>query len=155
MVEMLKGIAASDGVAVAKAYLLVEPDLSFTKVNVEDIDAEFARLDDALAQSKAELEQIRAKAASTLGEEEAAVFDAHLMVLSDPEMIGQIKDAIKSNKVNAEAALKEVTDMFISIFEGMEDNKYMQERAADIKDVTKRVLAHLLNVVLPSPAMIN
>ena len=152
---MLKGIAASDGVAVAKAYLLVEPDLSFTKVNVEDIDAEFARLDDALAQSKAELEQIRAKAASTLGEEEAAVFDAHLMVLSDPEMIGQIKDAIKSNKVNAEAALKEVTDMFISIFEGMEDNKYMQERAADIKDVTKRVLAHLLNVVLPSPAMIN
>ena len=155
MVEMLKGIAASDGVAVAKAYLLVEPDLSFTKVNVEDINAEFARLDDALAQSKAELEQIRAKAASTLGEEEAAVFDAHLMVLSDPEMIGQIKDAIKSNKVNAEAALKEVTDMFISIFEGMEDNKYMQERAADIKDVTKRVLAHLLNVVLPSPAMIN
>ncbi len=155
MVEMLKGIAASDGVAVAKAYLLVEPNLSFTKANVEDIDAEFVRLDDALAQSRAELEQIRAKAASTLGEKEAAVFDAHLMVLSDPEMISQIKESIKSNEINAEAALKEVTDNFIAIFEGMEDNKYMQERAADIKDVTKRVLAHLLNVVLPSPAMIN
>ena len=155
MVEMLKGIAASDGVAVAKAYLLVEPNLSFTKTNVEDIDAEFVRLDDALAQSRAELEQIRAKAASTLGEKEAAVFNAHLMVLSDPEMISQIKESIKSNEINAEAALKEVTDNFIAIFEGMEDNKYMQERAADIKDVTKRVLAHLLNVVLPSPAMIN
>lgn len=155
MVEMLKGIAASDGVAVAKAYLLVEPNLSFTKANVEDIDAEFVRLDDALAQSRTELEQIRAKAASTLGEKEAAVFDAHLMVLSDPEMISQIKESIKSNEINAEAALKEVTDNFIAIFEGMEDNKYMQERAADIKDVTKRVLAHLLNVVLPSPAMIN
>lgn len=152
---MLKGIAASDGVAVAKAYLLVEPNLSFTKANVEDIDAEFVRLDDALAQSRTELEQIRAKAASTLGEKEAAVFDAHLMVLSDPEMISQIKESIKSNEINAEAALKEVTDNFIAIFEGMEDNKYMQERAADIKDVTKRVLAHLLNVVLPSPAMIN
>ncbi|EOT42903.1 phosphoenolpyruvate--protein phosphotransferase [Enterococcus columbae] len=155
MVEMLKGIAASDGVAVAKAYLLVEPDLSFSKVTVEDIEAEFARLDDALAQSKAELQQIRDKAASTLGEKEAQVFDAHLMVLSDPEMIGQIKDSIKTNKVNAEAALKEVTDMFITLFEGMEGNAYMQERAADIRDVTKRVLAHLLNVVLPSPAMIN
>ena len=152
---MLKGIAASDGVAVAKAYLLVEPDLSFTKVTIEDVDAEFARLDDALAQSKAELQQIRDKAASTLGEKEALVFDAHLMVLSDPEMIGQIKESIKTNKVNAEAALKEVTDMFITLFEGMEGNAYMQERAADIRDVTKRVLAHLLNVVLPSPAMIN
>ena len=77
------------------------------------------------------------------------------MVLSDPEMIGQIKESIKTNKVNAEAALKEVTDMFITLFEGMEGNAYMQERAADIRDVTKRVLAHLLNVVLPSPAMIN
>ena len=152
---MLKGIAASDGVAVAKAYLLVEPDLSFNKVTVEDVEAEFARLDDALAQSKAELQQIRDKAASTLGEKEALVFDAHLMVLSDPEMIGQIKESIKTNKVNAEAALKEVTDMFITLFEGMEGNAYMQERAADIRDVTKRVLAHLLDVVLPSPAMIN
>jgi phosphotransferase system enzyme I (PtsI) len=54
MVEMLKGIAASDGVAVAKAYLLVQPDLTFTKVTVEDISAEEARLDDALAKSTEE-----------------------------------------------------------------------------------------------------
>lgn len=155
MVEMLKGIAASDGVAVAKAYLLVQPDLSFTKVTIEDVSAETARLDDALSKSSDELQLIRNKAAENLGEEEAQVFDAHLMVLSDPEMVGQIKQSILDNKVNAEHALKEVTDMYIGMFESMEDNAYMQERAADIRDVAKRVLAHLLQVTLPNPAMIN
>lgn len=155
MVEMLKGIAASDGVAVAKAYLLVQPDLSFTKVTIEDVSAEAARLDDALSKSSDELQLIRNKAAENLGEEEAQVFDAHLMVLSDPEMVGQIKQSISDNKVNAEHALKEVTDMYIGMFESMEDNAYMQERAADIRDVAKRVLAHLLQVTLPNPAMIN
>ena len=155
MVELLKGIAASDGVAVAKAYLLVQPDLSFTKVTIEDVSAEAARLDDALSKSSDELQLIRNKAAENLGEEEAQVFDAHLMVLSDPEMVGQIKQSISDNKVNAEHALKEVTDMYIGMFESMEDNAYMQERAADIRDVAKRVLAHLLQVTLPNPAMIN
>ncbi|MFZ1353388.1 MAG: phosphoenolpyruvate--protein phosphotransferase [Enterococcus aquimarinus] len=155
MVKMLKGIAASDGVAVAKAYLLVQPDLSFTKVTIEDVSAETARLDDALSKSSDELQLIRNKAAENLGEEEAQVFDAHLMVLSDPEMVGQIKQSISDNKVNAEHALKEVTDMYIGMFESMEDNAYMQERAADIRDVAKRVLAHLLQVTLPNPAMIN
>ena len=151
MVEMLKGIAASDGVAVAKAYLLVQPDLTFSKATVEDTAAEEARLDAALAKSTEELQQIREKA----GEAEAQVFDAHLMVLSDPEMVGQIKQNIKNNSVNAESALKEVTDMYIGMFEAMEDNAYMQERAADIRDVAKRILAHLLGVTLPNPSMIN
>lgn len=95
------------------------------------------------------------KAAQSLGEAEAQVFDAHLMVLSDPEMVGQIKQNIKDNSVNAESALKEVTDMYIGMFEAMEDNAYMQERAADIRDVAKRILAHLLGVTLPNPSMIN
>lgn len=155
MVEMLKGIAASDGVAVAKAYLLVQPDLTFSKATVEDTAAEEARLDAALAKSTEELQQIREKAAQSLGEAEAQVFDAHLMVLSDPEMVGQIKQNIKDNSVNAESALKEVTDMYIGMFEAMEDNAYMQERAADILDVAKRILAHLLGVTLPNPSMIN
>ena len=155
MVEMLKGIAASDGVAVAKAYLLVQPDLTFGKATVEDTAAEEARLDAALAKSTEELQQIREKAAQSLGEAEAQVFDAHLMVLSDPEMVGQIKQNIKDNSVNAESALKEVTDMYIGMFEAMEDNAYMQERAADIRDVAKRILAHLLGVTLPNPSMIN
>ena len=155
MVEMLKGIAASDGVAVAKAYLLVQPDLTFSKTTVEDTAAEASRLDDALAKSTEELQQIREKAAQSLGEAEAQVFDAHLMVLSDPEMVGQIKQNIKDNSVNAESALKEVTDMYIGMFEAMEDNAYMQERAADIRDVAKRILAHLLGVTLPNPSMID
>ncbi|MGF2941927.1 phosphoenolpyruvate--protein phosphotransferase [Enterococcus xiangfangensis] len=155
MVELLKGIAASDGVAVAKAYLLVQPDLSFKQNNVEDTAAEEKRLDDALVASSAELEKIRDKAAKSLGEEEAQVFDAHLMVLSDPEMIGQIKQHIQDNEVNAESSLKEVTDMYIGMFEAMDDNAYMQERAADIRDVTKRVMAHLLGVTLPDPSMID
>ncbi|RGW13730.1 phosphoenolpyruvate--protein phosphotransferase [Enterococcus asini] len=155
MVEKLKGIAASDGIAVAKAYLLVQPDLSFKKESVEDTAAEEKRLDDALAQSSNELTLIREKAAKSLGEAEAQVFDAHLMVLSDPEMIGQIKQNITDNKVNAESALKEVTDMYIGMFEAMDDNAYMQERAADIRDVAKRILAHLIGVTLPNPSMIN
>ena len=155
MTEMLKGIAASDGVAVAKAYLLVQPDLSFETVTVEDTSAEEARLDAALAASQDELSVIREKAVESLGEEAAAVFDAHLMVLADPEMTGQIRETIRAKQVNAEAALTEVTNMFIAIFEGMEDNPYMQERAADIRDVTKRVLANLLGKKLPNPATID
>ena len=155
MKPTLQGIAASDGIAIAKVYTLTEPDLTVTKVTVEDSEKEVSRLDDALAASIKDVELIKETALKNLGKEEAQVFDAHLMVLSDPELIGQVKDSIKSNKVNAESALKEVTDMFISIFAGMEDNPYMQERAADIRDVSKRILAHLLGVKIPSPATIK
>ena len=155
MKPTLQGIAASDGIAIAKVYTLTEPDLTVTKVTVEDSEKEVSRLEDALAASIKDVELIKETALKNLGEEEAQVFDAHLMVLSDPELIGQVKDNITSNKVNAESALKEVTDMFISIFAGMEDNPYMQERAADIRDVSKRILAHLLGVKIPSPATIK
>ena len=155
MKPTLQGIAASDGIAIAKVYTLTEPDLTVTKVTVEDSEKEVSRLDDALAASIKDVELIKETALKNLGEEEAQVFDAHLMVLSDPELIGQVKDSITSNKVNAESALKEVTVMFISIFAGMEDNPYMQERAADIRDVSKRILAHLLGVKIPSPATIK
>ena len=155
MKPTLKGIAASDGIAIAKVYTLTEPDLSFTKISVEDTDNEISRLEKALEVSTKEIELIKETALKNLGEEEAQVFEAHLMVLSDPELVGQVKDAVTSQKVNAEHALKEVSDMFISIFAGMEDNPYMQERAADIRDVSKRILANLLGVKIPSPATIK
>ena len=155
MKPTLQGIAASDGIAIAKVYTLTEPDLSFTKIIVEDTDNEISRLEEALVVSTKEIELIKETALKNLGEEEAQVFEAHLMVLSDPELVGQVKDAITSQKVNAEHALKEVSDMFISIFAGMEDNPYMQERAADIRDVSKRILANLLGVKIPSPATIK
>ena len=155
MSNNFKGIAASNGIAIAKAYLLVDPDLSFTKTTITDVTAEQARVDDALKVASADVEIIKSRAEKNLGADEAQVFEAHLMVLSDPEMSGAFKLKIADDKVNAEQAVKEVTDMYIGMFEAMTDNAYMQERAADIRDVTKRILSHLLNVALPNPALID
>ena len=149
----LQGIAASSGIAIAKAYKLVEPDLSFEKKSVEAPNEEVARFQTALQKAKAELEQIRNHAGTALGADKAAIFDAHLLVLSDPELISPIEDKIKTENVNAEHALKETAGMFITMFESM-DNEYMKERAADIRDVTKRVMAHLLGVQIPNPSII-
>lgn len=151
---LLEGIAASSGIAIAKAYRLVEPDLSFEKKTIEDIAEETARFQAAISVSKSELEAIQAIAEKELGEEEAAIFAAHVLVLNDPELLTPIEDKIKSDQVNAEYALAETTDMFISMFEAM-DNEYMQERAADIRDVTKRVMSHLLGVKIVSPSTIS
>ncbi|WP_125570657.1 phosphoenolpyruvate--protein phosphotransferase [Lacticaseibacillus songhuajiangensis] len=155
MTKELKGIAASDGIAVAKAYMLVQPDLSFTKKTIDDTDAEVSRFQKAIAASNADLKLIRDKAAASLGEEEAQVFDAHMMILADPEFTGAIESNIKDNSVNAEQALQDVSSMFISTFEAMTDNAYMQERAADVRDVSTRVMSHLLGVQLPNPALID
>ena len=154
MSKLIKGIAASDGVAIAKAYLLVEPDLSFTNEKITDTDAEIKKFRNALEASKIELTKIRNNAEKSLGADKAAIFDAHLLVLDDPELIQPIEDKIANEKVNAPEALNEVTTQFITIFESM-DNEYMRERAADIRDVSKRVLAHLLGVELPNPSMID
>lgn len=149
----LNGIAASNGIAIAKAYRLVEPDLSFDQKTIDDAAAEVDRFRKAMEKSKSELEAIRDRAKVDLGADKAAIFEAHLLVLSDPELNAPIEDKIQSEKVNAESALKETADMFIMMFEQM-DNEYMKERAADIRDVTKRVLAHLLGVQLVNPSMI-
>jgi phosphoenolpyruvate-protein phosphotransferase (PTS system enzyme I) len=150
----LMGIAASSGIAIAKAYRLVEPNLSFEKKTVENVEQEVERFRASLAKAKQELEKIRDVANVELGADKAAIFEAHLLVLSDPELVGPIEDSIKSEKMNAETALKNTADMFIMMFEQM-DNEYMKERAADIRDVTKRVLAHLLGVQLVNPSMIS
>lgn len=154
MSNHINGIAASDGVAIAKAYLLVEPDLSFDNEKVTDIDAEIAKFNHAIETSKVELTKIRNNAEENLGADKAAIFDAHLLVLDDPELIQPIEDKIKNEQVNAPNALSDVTGQFITIFESM-DNEYMKERAADIRDVSKRVLAHILGVELPNPSMID
>ncbi|MBY0144674.1 phosphoenolpyruvate--protein phosphotransferase [Neobacillus niacini] len=149
----LQGIAASNGIAIAKAYRLVEPNLTFETQTIEDTASEVSRFREAIAKSKAELEAIRDRAKVDLGADKAAIFEAHLLVLTDPELNGPIEDKIQSDKVNAEAALKDTADMFVTMFEQM-DNEYMKERAADIRDVTKRVLSHLLGVQLVNPSMI-
>lgn len=152
--EVVKGIAASDGYAIAPVYVLKDPDLSFETEKVSDSAAEIERFKAAVAQSREEVQQIQEQAKANLSAEELQVFDAHLMFLADPEYVGQIESVIESEKINAEAALQQVSTMFITMFESMTDNAYMQERAADIRDVSQRILANLLGVELASPAAI-
>ncbi|MGD6817558.1 phosphoenolpyruvate--protein phosphotransferase [Metabacillus sp. 113a] len=150
----LNGIGASAGIAIAKAYRLEEPDLTVSKTTVSDQDAEIRRFEEAIHKSKSELERIKEHALNELGKDKAEIFAAHLLVLSDPELLNPVKDKISSEASNAEFAMKETADMFVSMFESM-DNEYMKERAADIRDVTKRVIAHLIGVELPSPSLIS
>ncbi|WP_078430182.1 phosphoenolpyruvate--protein phosphotransferase [Alkalihalobacterium alkalinitrilicum] len=152
--KQITGIAASTGIAIAQAYLLEEPDYSFEKKTVEDVSGEKSRLETALEKAKADLTLIKEKAEVDLGEEEAAIFAAHLLVLSDPEFMGGMQSHIDNEKVNAETAVHEVSKTFISMFESM-DNEYMKERAADIRDVSKRVLGHLLGIQMKSLAAID
>lgn len=153
--QVLKGIAASDGIAIAESYRLVEPDLSYSSAPITDINAQITRLSSAIVAAKADVTRIKQRATQTMGADEAAVFDAHLEILSDPELIRQIVKLIRDQHFGAEAALKQVTDQYVDLFENMQDNPYMQGRSSDIRDVTKRVLAHLLGVTLPNPAMID
>lgn len=153
--KTIKGIAASDGIAIAPAFRLVEPNLSFEQRTIDDPSQEIDRINAALEASKKELEIIKQKAEKNLGTEEAQVFEAHITILSDPEMIKQITTEIQDKLVNAEQALADVTDSYIQLFQAMDDNEYMKQRASDVADVTKRVMSHLLGVELPDPALID
>lgn len=150
----IQGIAASNGIAIAKAFRLENPDFTIEKKSVADAAAEVARLEAALETSKSELSAIKDRALTELGADKAAIFEAHLLVLNDPELVNPVKDRINSEALNAEFAMNEVANMFIGLFEGM-DNEYMKERAADIRDVTKRVLAHLLGINFSNPSTIS
>ncbi len=154
MSNTIQGIPASSGIAIAKAYRLENPELSVEKKTIDNAQAEVERFEKAVEISKTELEKIKEHAHKELGADKAEIFSAHLLVLSDPELLNPIKDKIKSDSVNAEYALDETAGMFINMFEQM-DNEYMKERAADIRDVTKRVLAHLLGVTVSNPALIS
>ncbi|NLP50894.1 phosphoenolpyruvate--protein phosphotransferase [Bacillus sp. RO1] len=154
MSNTIQGIPASSGIAIAKAYRLENPELSVDKKTIDNAQAEVERFEKAVEISKNELEKIKEHAHKELGADKAEIFSAHLLVLSDPELLNPIKDKIKSDSVNAEFALDETAGMFINMFEQM-DNEYMKERAADIRDVTKRVLAHLLGVSVSNPALIS
>lgn len=140
-----KGTGASPGIALGKALVVEHKELVIEKRTITDVDAEIAKLRDAVQVSKVELEKVKEKAAKELGETEAEIFGAHLLVLEDPELTGAAEAKIADEKVNADFALNEIKEMFVAMFESM-DNEYMRERAADIKDVTNRVLRHLLGI---------
>ena len=154
MMVNFKGIAASDGIAIAKIFRLEEPNLEVKAEKITDIDAEMTRFEDAIKKTVADLEAIKAKAAVSLGEEEAMVFDAHINMVQDPELVGQTTEKIKVELTNAAFAFDTIANQFVAMFEAM-DNEYFRERAADIKDVKKRMLSYLLGVALNDPSTIN
>ena len=153
---MLKGIAASAGVSIAKVYKLETPVVFVTDEKISDVEAEVAKFNAAMEKTIADIEGIkdRATKAGRLSAEEIAVFDAHLMMVQDPELAGQIVSMIKDQSVNAGYATEQVSNMMVMMFESM-DNDYFRERAADVKDVTFRLKANILGVMIPDLTAID
>lgn len=150
---MLKGIAASAGVSVAKVYKLETPTVVIEKKSGVAAD-EIAKFDSALEKTVKDIEGVKERAAKRLKPEELAVFDAHLMMAGDPELAGQIKNMIETENCNAEYATETVAGQMVAMFEAM-DNDYFRERAADIKDVTFRLKCNLLGLVIPDLTAID
>ncbi|KGN02659.1 phosphoenolpyruvate-protein phosphotransferase [Clostridium novyi A str. 4570] len=140
---MKKGIPASKGYAIGKAFIKEVKDINIVERTIENLAEEEERLKKAINASKEQLKKIKENAEKELGHEKAAVFESHIMFLEDPEFTGTAITNINNNKVNAEKALNDVVEMYMGIFKSMED-EYMRERAADVKDVGRRILDNLL-----------
>ncbi|WP_430884952.1 phosphoenolpyruvate--protein phosphotransferase [Fusibacter sp. JL216-2] len=142
---MMKGTSASPGIAIGKALLLKDEMPVVEKISIESPQIEKDKFATALTSAKAELAKIRDKAKVEMGADKAAIFEAHLMLLEDPEMISGTESKIDQDMVNAEYAFNEVINQFIAIFESM-DNDYMRERAADLRDVSTRVIKNVMGI---------
>ena len=150
---MLKGIAASSGITIAKAYKLETPQITIEKKD-SNPQEEIEKFKNALAASRKDIETIKERATGKLSDEELEIFDAHLMVVDDPAMSDEVISMIENEKVNAEYALDVVSNNYISMFESLDD-EYMRERAADIKDVTNRIKYHILGVDVADLSLID
>ncbi|NLK94754.1 MAG: phosphoenolpyruvate--protein phosphotransferase [Clostridiales bacterium] len=139
---MKKGVAASKGYAIGKVFLQEQEEIVITDSKVDDVEKEKETLQNALDSSREQLRKIKEKAIVEMGAEKAEVFEAHITLLDDPEFTGAMMMEIDNNKVNAMKAVENVTNTFVAIFESMED-AYMKERAADIKDVSSRIISNL------------
>ncbi|AOT70402.1 phosphoenolpyruvate--protein phosphotransferase [Geosporobacter ferrireducens] len=147
---MFKGIAASPGIAVGKALVLKKENIIIERKKVDDLENEKNRFQEAVKVSRTQIERIKEKA----GEEQKNIMDAHIMILEDPELLSNVEDKIQSENINVEAALDDVLNLFIAMFESM-DNEYMKERAADIKDVGQRLLMNLLGKEIPNLSVLK
>ena len=150
---MLKGIASSSGITIAKAYKLETPQITIEKKD-SNPQEEIEKFKNALAASRKDIETIKERATGKLSDEELEIFDAHLMVVDDPAMSDEVISMIENEKVNAEYALDVVSNNYISMFESLDD-EYMRERAADIKDVTTRIKYHILGVDVADLSLID
>lgn len=142
---MFKGIGASPGIAIGKVLLLKQENIKVEKKQINNIVDEVNKFNNALKKSKEQLEHIIQETKKNLGEDKSQIFEAHIMVLEDPELVNSTINKIKEDSVNAEYAFENVSNMFISMFESLED-EYMRERADDIKDISIRVLKNLLGI---------
>jgi phosphotransferase system enzyme I (PtsI) len=139
----LKGIAAAPGVGRGPVFLLQKGMAVIACVKVSDLEAEIRRFEEALVATRHEITHLRDKVVNELGESEAAIFDAHLLVLEDVALIDEVVKAVRSSSFNIEFCFQEVAQRYIDIFEKMEDD-FLRERASDIRDVTSRVLDQLV-----------
>lgn len=143
----LRGIAAASGYAMGPAFLLQETEAEIVRreLSPEEAEMEVKRFEAEVNQSIAELEELKVQTEEKMGEEHANIFGTHILVFQDEEYIGRVKEMIQSNRINAEAALEDATQEIVTLFESM-DNEYLRERAADIRDVSKRIMNHLLGL---------
>ncbi|WP_414732563.1 phosphoenolpyruvate--protein phosphotransferase [Acetobacterium carbinolicum] len=141
-----EGIIAAPGIAIARALIYEKADVKVSADHYEDSDAEIKKFKQALDKSQSQLEEIRLKTVSELGKEEAAIFEAHEMILQDPEFVESVRAEIADNKVGAAYAVQIVTDRLVILFEQMND-PYFSARAADVKDVGNRVRNNILGIV--------
>lgn len=149
----MKGIGASPGYAIGKVLIMkefVEPTIEL----INDVEQELKLLDSAVKKASSQLKKLIIDTTENIGEEEGQIFNAHLMMLNDPELLDQIRNIIKSDKVNVAYAVSIARDNLVSIFESM-DNAYMKERGADVKDVSNRIIKVLLDVVDINYNLIN
>jgi phosphotransferase system enzyme I (PtsI) len=139
---MKKGIAASKGYAIGKVMVKSQQEIKITDESISDIETEKEKFLLAVEESKAQLEKLKEQAAQSMGEEQAEIFETHIMMLEDREFIDAIISEIENNHVNALKAISQVSSFFIAQFEAIED-EYLRERAADLKDITNRLMANL------------
>lgn len=138
----ITGVKASPGIEIAKALLLEPLKLDFKPKEKYIIDKELTLLESAISDSKSEITKLKEIARKSIGDDLAAIFDAHLLILEDPELMSAIKSKVSDGMCDAATATLEVRNQFVNIFKSMSD-AYMKERAADVLDVTNRVIAHL------------
>ncbi|PTX92554.1 phosphoenolpyruvate--protein phosphotransferase [Opitutus sp. ER46] len=142
---VVQGIAASQGIAYGQIFLFVRSEVEIPTYQVDPakrID-EVARFDRALVMTRQQIARIKAEVEKNIGPEEAAIFDAHLMVLEDQALIGETIRAFESTGNNIETCFNLVSQRYIKAFSEIDD-EYLRERAGDLRDVTQRVLQNLL-----------
>jgi len=151
---LIKGIAASSGISIGKVFKVKKEKIVTSNEKVENIQQEISKLEVALDISEKEIMIIRDKTARKIDRKHGAIFDAHIQILRDPELLNNTIGIIKNRKLNAGRALQITVDKFVKIFEEM-DSEYMRERASDILDVSNRVLGHLLNQNINDPGLME